>query len=72
MLYMSEIRENPSIGGTARATKRPDDVKAPEGWENPPVPLPAQPVIEAAEDQPTGRNPVRYGDWEKGGLAIDF
>ena len=25
-----------------------------------------------AEDQPGGRNPVRYGDWELKGLAIDF
>ncbi len=72
MLYMSEISDNPSIGGTARATKRPDDIKAPDGWENPPVPLPADPIIDAAQDQPTGRDPVRYGDWEKNGLAVDF
>lgn len=69
---MSEISDNPSIGGTPRANKRPDHLKAPEGWSNEPVPLPAEPVIDAAEDQPTGRDPVRYGDWEKAGLAIDF
>lgn len=69
---MNETSDKKFIGGTARATLRPDHVKPPAGWSNPPVPEPAEPVIEKAEDQPGGRNPVRYGDWESKGLAIDF
>ena len=58
--------------GTPRATKRPGDVKPPANWTNEPLPKP-QPIVEdAAEAQPGGRNPVRYGDWELKGLAIDF
>lgn len=60
------------IGGTARATKRPAHVKAPEGWTNPPIPTPRAVAEDAAEEQPGGRNPVRYGDWELKGLAVDF
>ncbi len=64
--------EPATIGGTPRAAKRPAHVKAPEGWTNAPVPAP-EPIREAdAADQPGGRNPVRYGDWELKGLAIDF
>lgn len=67
---MTESEE--MMGGTPRATKRPAHVKAPASWSNSPVPSP-EPVQEAkAEDQPGGRNPVRYGDWELKGLAIDF
>ncbi|MDX2210325.1 MAG: DUF1674 domain-containing protein [Sphingopyxis sp.] len=36
------------------------------------MPAPAPPAIEPAENQPGGRDPVRYGDWEYKGLAIDF
>lgn len=61
-----------SIGGTPRATRRPAHVRAPEGWTNPPVPEPEPFREDRAEDQPGGRNPVRYGDWELKGLAIDF
>ena len=35
--------------------------------KNPPVPQPGPPVAEAEVLSPT-----RYGDWEKGGIAIDF
>lgn len=58
--------------GTPRATKRPAHVKPPEGWTNEPVPAPEPLLEDKAEDQPGGRNPVRYGDWELKGLAIDF
>ncbi|WP_260583352.1 DUF1674 domain-containing protein [Sphingopyxis sp. PET50] len=64
--------EPATIGGTPRAAKRPAHVKAPEGWTNSPVPAPAPIREDAAEEQPGGRNPVRYGDWELKGLAIDF
>ena len=61
-----------TIGGTPRAAKRPAHVNAPEGWTNSPIPAP-QPIHEdKAEDQPGGRNPVRYGDWELKGVAVDF
>src|SRR3546814_13784658 len=63
---------NPTIGGTPRAVKRPAHVKAPAGWTNSAVPT-SRPVTEdKAEDQPGGRNPVRYGDWELKGVAVDF
>lgn len=51
--------------------KRPDHVKPPAYLsKNPPVPAPAD-VPEPATD-PLGKNPVRYGDWESKGIAIDF
>lgn len=69
---MTENSKADTIGGTPRAAKRPAHVKAPESWTNDPVP-PAEPIREdAAAEQPGGRNPVRYGDWELKGLAIDF
>lgn len=69
---MTDSSKNGTIGGTPRAAKRPAHVKAPAGWANSPIPA-AEPVREEkAEDQPGGRNPVRYGDWELKGLAIDF
>ncbi|SNS45780.1 DUF1674 domain-containing protein [Sphingopyxis indica] len=68
---MSEIKAN-SIGGTPRATERPAHIKPPADWTNSPVPEPEAITREAAADQPGGRDPVRYGDWEYKGLAIDF
>ena len=51
--------------------QRPDHVKPPAYLSpNPPVPEPAPaPVV---KDDPIGRDPVRYGDWENKGIAIDF
>jgi hypothetical protein len=69
---MSDTSDKSSIGGTPRALQRPDHVKPPEGWSNPPLPEPKPPVIEAGADQPGGRDPVRYGDWELKGVAVDF
>lgn len=62
----------PTIGGTPRAVKRPAHVKAPEGWTNSAVPAPRPIHEDKAGDQPGGRNPVRYGDWELKGVAVDF
>jgi hypothetical protein len=71
--YMGEMNDSDDlIGGTPRATKRPAHVKPPEGWTNPPIPAPRPIREDKAEDQPGGRNPVRYGDWELKGLAVDF
>ena len=51
--------------------RRPPHVKAPDYLsKSPPVPKP-EPVAEPARD-PLGRNPVRYGDWEIKGVAVDF
>lgn len=60
------------LGDTPRATKRPSHVKAPAHWTNTPVPAPEPLVVDPADQQPGGRDPVRYGDWELKGLAIDF
>ncbi len=51
--------------------QRPDHVKPPAYLsKNPPVPQPeAKPE---PQDDPLGKNPVRYGDWELKGVAVDF
>jgi hypothetical protein len=54
--------------------QRPPHVKPPAHLsKSPPVPKP-DPVDTTAsdDDDPLGRNPVRYGDWELKGIAIDF
>jgi hypothetical protein len=64
---------NPPLSSSAlRARNRPAAVQPPAHWQPTAAPKPSEPVIEAAEDQPGGRDPVRYGDWEYKGLAIDF
>jgi len=40
--------------------------------KSPPVPQPAPAAEKAATDDPLGLNPVRYGDWELKGIAVDF
>jgi hypothetical protein len=51
-------------------SRRPSHVKPPAHLPpSPPVPQPAEPV---ATNDPDGLSPVRYGDWEKKGIAIDF
>src|SRR3546814_20316860 len=60
---------NPTIRGTPRAVKRPAHVTAPAGWTNSAVPAPRPIVAPQAEDQPGGRNPVGYGDWDMHGVA---
>ena len=37
---------------------------------SPPVPEP-EPIAERHDD-PLGRDPTRYGDWELKGIAVDF
>ncbi|MBB6424452.1 DUF1674 domain-containing protein [Sphingopyxis sp. JAI128] len=69
---MTDSSPNTTIGGTPRAVKRPAHVKAPAEWTNSDVPTPESIREDKAEDQPGGRNPVRYGDWELKGLAVDF
>ena len=51
--------------------QRPDHVKPPAYLSpNPPVPEPE--TVERQEHDPLGRDPVRYGDWELKGVAVDF
>lgn len=69
---MTDSIQNATIGGTPRAVKRPAHIRAPAGWTASALPPPAPIREEKAEDQPGGRNPVRYGDWELKGIAIDF
>ena len=53
-------------------SKRPDHVKAPDYLsKSPPVPQPA-PMVPGPEPEPDRLDPVRYGDWELKGLAVDF
>lgn len=50
---------------------RPPHVRPPAYLSpNPPVPAPA-PALAQPEPE-DGPSPVRYGDWEKNGIAIDF
>jgi hypothetical protein len=72
MRVMTDRSETDTIGGTPRAVQRPAHVKAPAEWTASPVPRPEPICEEKAEDQPGGRNPVRYGDWELKGIAVDF
>ncbi len=56
--------------------QRPAHVKPPSHLsKSPPVPTP-DPVDrtgdDAVSDDPLGKNPVRYGDWERNGIAVDF
>lgn len=51
--------------------KRPDHVKPPAHL-TPTTPVPTPEARPMREDDPLGKNPVRYGDWEHKGIAIDF
>ncbi|URW77082.1 DUF1674 domain-containing protein [Sphingomonas donggukensis] len=51
--------------------QRPAHVKPPADMPpSPPVPQP-EPLVRPDHD-PMGLDPVRYGDWESKGIAIDF
>ena len=57
---------------TKRATKRPAYLDAPAYLtKNTPVPAPKL-VPTTAEPGRETPDPVRYGDWENKGIAIDF
>lgn len=54
------------------SSRRPAHVKPPAHLsKSPPVPKP-EPLVRAAEPDPDRLDPVRYGDWEYKGIAIDF
>ncbi len=51
-------------------SRRPAHLKPPAHLSpSPPVPEPQEVKPEA---DPDGLSPVRYGDWEKKGIAVDF
>lgn len=53
--------------------QRPPHVKPPAHLsKSPPLPKPDPAMPVAMRDDPLGLNPVRYGDWEIKGIAIDF
>jgi hypothetical protein len=52
--------------------KRPESLKPPAYLsKSPPVPEP-EPMVRAPEPDPERLDPVRYGDWEYKGIAVDF
>jgi len=54
------------------SSNRPAHLKPPAHLsKNPPVPKP-QPLVRAPEPDPERLDPVRYGDWEISGIAVDF
>ena len=53
--------------------QRPPHVKPPTHLsKSPPVPEPDPKPAGAEGEDPLGINPVRYGDWELKGIAVDF
>jgi hypothetical protein len=65
---MDEIKYNSNL----RAIKRPAHLDAPDYLtKNTPVPAPKEipPTTEPGREK---LDPVRYGDWENKGIAIDF
>ena len=52
--------------------QRPAHVKPPAGWNPPNPPVPAPEPLVRPEHDPLGPDPVRYGDWERKGVAVDF
>jgi hypothetical protein len=50
--------------------QRPPHLKPSAHWKLDPAPEP-EPVA-AAEEDPLGLDPTRYGDWALKGIAVDF
>lgn len=51
--------------------QRPADLKPPAHLP-PNTPVPAPRPATPSTDDPLGRDPTRYGDWERKGIAVDF
>lgn len=62
----------PTIGGTPRARTRPAAVAVPERWAKAGAAPEPQPVPFVPREEKGRPDPVRYGDWESKGIAIDF
>lgn len=52
-------------------SQRPPHVKPP-AYLTPTTPVPAPRAVARPRQDPLGQDPVRYGDWESKGIAIDF
>lgn len=52
--------------------QRPPHVKPPADWPPPSPPVPAPEPLVRPDTDPLGADPVRYGDWERKGVAVDF
>ena len=50
----------------------PDDSKTPPAKPDTAPPTPAPTPEQKEIGGRNGPDPVRYGDWEKGGIAVDF
>jgi hypothetical protein len=51
--------------------QRPENLKPP-AYLSKTTPVPEPEAVPEPVEDPMGRNPVRYGDWELKGIAIDF
>ena len=55
------------------SSQRPPDLKVPAYLsKSPPVPQPGPAVDEKESGGPKGKEPTRYGDWERKGIVSDF
>jgi len=55
------------------SSRRPAHVKPPAHLsKSPPVPEPEPLDVVRKDEDPLGKNPTRYGDWELKGIAVDF
>jgi len=53
--------------------QRPPQLKPPKYLSrNPPIPEPAEPPPAEEHGGPKGKEPTRYGDWERKGICVDF
>ena len=62
----------PMIAATPRATRRPADVQPPAHWQKDDGAPEPKAVPFVARDVNGMPDPVRYGDWERKGIAVDF
>ena len=69
---MSNVKDRPTIGGTPRAISRPATVRAPHHWAASAPPPEPEAVLFVGQEVRGQPDPVRYGDWEIKGIAIDF
>ncbi|MBO9714123.1 DUF1674 domain-containing protein [Sphingomonas sp.] len=51
--------------------QRPSHVKPP-AYLTPSTPVPEPRPAVPSDDDPLGKDPTRYGDWERKGIAVDF